>query len=89
MGTYFFYGAAFGLLPTQTFRVFGQNIGGVIYPFVFIGFTLASLTQCIFHEVVIRKWGNDGFKAAFIGFGIFQMIGLICINIFKFEYAES
>lgn len=87
--TYFSHGAFYGLIPAQTFRIFGQSIGGVIYPFVFIGFTCASLTQFIFHEIVIRKWGNNGFTAAFIGFGILQIFGLTFVNIFKFKSAEN
>lgn len=86
LGTYLSHGAFYGLIPAQTFRVFGEKFGGIIYPFIFLGFTTASMAQFIFHEIVIRKWGNDGFTAAFIGFGILQILGLVFIRIFNFTY---
>lgn len=56
--TYFFAGSFYGLMPTQTVRIFGDEIGSKIYPFIFSGFTLASISQFAIHEFGIRKWGN-------------------------------
>lgn len=82
--TYFSLGAFYGLMPTQVVRIVGEKYGTIIYPFVFIAFTLAAIIQFSFHEAVIRNMGNDGFKIAFIIFGIFQAFSLIFVQVFKF-----
>ena len=83
------YGALYGLMPTQVFRLVGEKYGPLIYPFVFVGFTIASNSQFLFHELVVRNKGNDGFKIAFILYGGMQLISIIQVQRFKFEYLPS
>ena len=47
--TYLSYGAFYGLMPTQVFRIVGEKYGPLIYPFVYFGFTMASNSQFLFH----------------------------------------
>ena len=76
-------------MPAQTFRVYGEKLASFIYPIIFVGFVSASLSQFIIHKVVITKWGNDGFRAAFISFSVLQLIGLLFVQIFNFSYLDK
>lgn len=76
-------------MPTQTVRIFGDEVGTTLYPFIFSAFALASISQFIIHEVVIRKWGNDGFRAAFIGFGVLQIISILFVRSFQYKEREK
>lgn len=53
MFTYFFSGSFYGLMPTQTVRMLGDGIGSTIYPIIFSGFMMASISQFILHKVVL------------------------------------
>ena len=50
---------------------------------------MGSITQFVFHEVVIRKWGNSGFEVAFIVFGCFQLCSIFAVCLFKFTYVQN
>ena len=47
--TYLSLGALYGLMPTQVVRIMGVTYGPIIYPFVFIGFTISAIIQFTFH----------------------------------------
>lgn len=82
--TYFFSGTFYGLMPTQTVRMLGDGIGSTLYPFVFSGFMMASISQFIIHEVVILNWGDAGFKGVFIGLVVFQIASLVFVRVFNY-----
>ena len=86
---YFLSGSFYGIMPTQTFRVFGDEVGALVYPFVYMGFAFASVSQFVFHEVGIRNWGDEGFRIAFIVFGVFQIGSILAVLQFKFGYLNE
>lgn len=87
--SYILVGSIYGLFPAQTAKMCGSNIGSVIYPFAYMGLTLSSITQFVFHEAVIRKWGNQGFKVAFIVFGCFQLCSFFMVLKFRLKYVKE
>lgn len=80
---YFCYGGTFALFPTQTVRVFGEQVGIKLYCVVFIGASLGSVLQFLLHYLVVDNKKTapankaDGYFILFIIFGVIQAIALL------------
>lgn len=76
-------------MPTQTVRVMGERYGSSLYPWMFIGLTLAAILQFVLHETLIREMGNEGFVVVFGCFAGVQTIALVLSFVFRFRYAAD
>ena len=82
-------GVIFGIMPTHCARIYGPFKGTKLYPFIYFGFSGASLTQFFLHLTLVRNFKDEGFKYCFMIYAFLQLCGLVTSFLFRFEYRHD
>jgi hypothetical protein len=70
-------------------RIYGDIDGSRIYSVVFIGFSLSSIIQFMFHFLIVKNVGDIGFVYCFMIFGVLMLVAQVLIWRVNFQVRVS